>query len=88
MNPKGVQRRIELSLLALNGLNGPKTMKFRGTLLQNQISILVDNGASHNFVSTRLVQQLNLQFSNIAPFLVKLGDGHSINLEVFVTIYS
>lgn len=41
--------------------------------------MLVDSGASHNFVSSKLVQQLQLPVSETPAFRVKLGDGYHIS---------
>lgn len=41
--------------------------------------VLVDSGASHNFVSSKLVQQLQLPVSETPAFRVKLGDGYHIS---------
>ncbi|KAJ0818857.1 putative nucleotidyltransferase, Ribonuclease H [Helianthus annuus] len=60
---------------------GAKTLKFEGALLGIPICILVDSGATHNFVSRRLVAALGLSSSTFDGIRIKLGDGHF----VFVT---
>lgn len=37
--------------------------------------ILIDSGASHNFISTYLVKELGLDKEDTPVYIVKLGDG-------------
>ena len=37
--------------------------------------VLIDSGASHNFISTKLVQRLKLTVEGKPAYSVKLGDG-------------
>ncbi|KAM0042733.1 putative nucleotidyltransferase, Ribonuclease H [Helianthus debilis subsp. tardiflorus] len=57
------------------------TMKLEGSLMDLLISMLVDSGASHNFISRRLVTSLGLSSSKFSGIKIKLGDGH------FVLVY-
>lgn len=38
--------------------------------------ILIDSGASHNFVSRRVAAELELPVTDTPPYVVSLGDGH------------
>ncbi|KAJ0585794.1 putative nucleotidyltransferase, Ribonuclease H [Helianthus annuus] len=57
------------------------TMKLEGMLMGFPISMLVDSGASHNFISQRLVSAMGLSSSKFRGINIKLGDGH------FVSVY-
>lgn len=50
--------RIELPMFSLEGIQRPRTMKFRGLVDENEVVVLIDSGASHNFVSSNLEQQM------------------------------
>ncbi|KAD5316960.1 hypothetical protein E3N88_16906 [Mikania micrantha] len=63
-------------LLAETG--GVKTLRFEGTLYDIPITIMVDSGATHNFISSRLVSALGLPILTFAGIAIKLGDGHSV----------
>ncbi|KAD5803012.1 hypothetical protein E3N88_14372 [Mikania micrantha] len=63
-------------LLAETG--GVKTLRFEGTLFDIPINILVDSGATHNFISHGLVLALGLPISSFSGIAIKLGDGHSV----------
>ena len=52
-----------------------KTMKIEGKLEGVPILLLVDSGASHNYIARELVTSLNLPISRIREFSVTLGDG-------------
>lgn len=59
---------MELSALSAGGLTSPRTMKLRGRMGHREVLVLIDSGASHNFVSRRLMMETQ-------PYLVSLGDG-------------
>ncbi|XP_050938558.1 uncharacterized protein LOC127148538 [Cucumis melo] len=60
------------------GLNDPETMKVRGRLQDKHIVILIDCGATHNFVSEKLVKRLQLPIKDTAHYGVILGTGTTI----------
>ncbi|KAK1435415.1 hypothetical protein QVD17_01178 [Tagetes erecta] len=66
-------------ILATHGV--ASTMKLGGTLHDLPVLMLVDSGASHNFISRRLVLALGLTVASFDGIKIKLGDGHC----VFVT---
>ncbi|XP_076894751.1 uncharacterized protein LOC143547139 [Bidens hawaiensis] len=65
----------------LTALELSATMKLEGNLLGFPICLLVDSGASHNFISRRLVESLGLPSRQFKGIKIKLGDGH------FVSVY-
>ncbi|XP_037493683.1 uncharacterized protein LOC119370157 [Jatropha curcas] len=69
---------LDLPLYSVGGISRPRTMKLKGTLSLQTVTIMIASGASHNFISGDMVQSLNLMISPMPPFFVKLGDGHRI----------
>ncbi|TYK11164.1 Transposon Ty3-G Gag-Pol polyprotein [Cucumis melo var. makuwa] len=69
---------VELSINSVVGLNDPGTMKVRGSLQGKEVVILIDCGATHNFVSKRLVTSLQLPIKETAHYGVILGSGTAI----------
>ncbi|KAF2321414.1 hypothetical protein GH714_041007 [Hevea brasiliensis] len=67
--------RLELPLYSVGGIQQPRTMKFQAKIVGHPVVVMVDSGDSHNFISTQLVQQLNLPIFPTPSFNVKLGDG-------------
>nr|KYP38979.1 hypothetical protein KK1_039725 [Cajanus cajan] len=53
-------------------------MKLKGQLNGLPILILVDSGASHNFVPRRVVKALNLPVQDTSSVAIRLGDGHRV----------
>ncbi|KAL0561468.1 hypothetical protein IC582_001896 [Cucumis melo] len=69
---------VELSINSVVGLNDSGTMKVRGSLQGNEVVILIDCGATHNFVFEKLVNSLQLPIKETAHYRVILGSGTMI----------
>ncbi|CAH9097472.1 unnamed protein product [Cuscuta epithymum] len=74
--------KMQLSLLSKEGLTTPRTFKLRGEIQgkrgSKEIIILIDCGATHNFISPKVVQAANLPTLQIPEFEVKIGNGDII----------
>ncbi|KAA0046241.1 Ty3/gypsy retrotransposon protein [Cucumis melo var. makuwa] len=68
----------ELSLNSVVGLNDPGTLKVRGKLQGREVIILIDCGATHNFISEKLVRSLQLSIKETAHYGVILRSGTTI----------
>ncbi|GKB08561.1 putative mitochondrial protein, partial [Tanacetum coccineum] len=51
---------VEVSLNSVIGFTSPRTMKIRGSIGGLDVVVLIDCGATHNFISHRVVEQLAL----------------------------
>ena len=69
-------RRMELSLFSVGGLTQRHTMKLQGTVKGRTAMVLIDSGASHNFIYVALVNQLGLHVEPTPMYNMRLGDGH------------
>ncbi|PNX92424.1 retrotransposon-related protein [Trifolium pratense] len=58
-----------------------QTMKFQGTIHGVEVLILVDSGATHNFVSQKLVHQMDWLVDDTPHLNVKLGNGAQIDTQ-------
>ncbi|WVZ12616.1 hypothetical protein V8G54_017146 [Vigna mungo] len=67
--------KMELSALSAGGLTTPKTMKLRGHIGHREVLVLIDSGASHNFIDRRVVEELQMTVTKTQPYMVSLGDG-------------
>ena len=67
---------MDLSIFSAGGLTQPHTMKLQGTVKGRTALVLIDSGASHNFISTELVSHLGLNIEATPTYTVRLGDGH------------
>ena len=68
----------EVSLNSVVGLSNPKTMKIRGTIDGAEVIVMIDPGATHNFVALSVVQRLGLTVEDSGGFGVSLGNGETI----------
>ena len=59
----------------------PKTLKLRGELRGIPIQVLVDSGASHNFISRILVLMMGLPASSFFGLYIRLGDGPRVRVQ-------
>ncbi|KAD3067650.1 hypothetical protein E3N88_35530 [Mikania micrantha] len=74
---KGTCLALEVAgLLAYDG--AVQTFKLEGAIQGIPISLLVDSGATHNFVSSKLTSALAIPFEGIVGINIRLGDGHVV----------
>ncbi|KAF7812804.1 Retrotransposable element Tf2 [Senna tora] len=64
--------------IASEGITGGRTMKLLGKIQGKRVLIMIDSGASHNFISSSLVAQLSLPKENTSVYEVTVGDGHVV----------
>ncbi|KAA0047238.1 Ty3/gypsy retrotransposon protein [Cucumis melo var. makuwa] len=69
---------IELSINSVVGLNNPGTMKVKGRVGEEEVVILIDCGATHNFVAEDLVTRLGLTLQETPNYGVILGSGTAV----------
>ncbi|XP_056863923.1 uncharacterized protein LOC130511101 [Raphanus sativus] len=77
----GVQEQ-ELHVLSLNSLVGittKKTMKMKDLIGDKEVVVLIDSGASCNFISTKLVEEMKLPVVETVGFGVAVGNGEVIS---------
>jgi len=55
---KDAQLFLALSPEAFGGTEGPRTMRFQGTIQHHHLLILVDSGSSHSFLSSHIADKL------------------------------
>ena len=51
---------IKLSLNSVVGLSEPHTMKLKGEIQGKEVVVLIDCGATHNFISKPVVESLQI----------------------------
>ncbi|XP_065849153.1 uncharacterized protein [Euphorbia lathyris] len=72
---------LEWNGLARNHDASLKTLKLMGSIEGIPISILVDSGATHNFISGRLVKSLGLHEEEGRTIVIRMGDGYKIRVS-------
>ena len=63
---------VELSINSVVGLLAPKTMKVKERIAQQEVVVMVDSSAIHNFISTKLIQKLAISVERTTGYT----DGH------------
>jgi len=66
---------VAMSKDALADSDGPKMMRFMGSILGHQLLILVDSGSSHSFLSSQIANQLLGVQSLSQPIKVQVANG-------------
>ncbi|MCH94240.1 enzymatic polyprotein [Trifolium medium] len=59
-------------------MGGHQTMKIEGRIANVDVLVLIDSGASHNFISPQIATALGLDVTPIPVKNIKLGDGHKV----------
>ena len=67
---------MEISMHALNGSLGYRTLKVVGYHSKKGLNILIGTGNSHNFIETELVGQLGCEIRSTSPQLVAEENGN------------
>lgn len=61
-----------LPVFSMAGISSPGTMRLRGVIRGRAVTVLIDSGASHNFISSSLIPIVQLTPDE---FGVQLGNG-------------
>ena len=56
----------------------PHLMKVRGKIKSREVIVLIDSGASHNFISEHIVSELQLRCDPTQKFGVQMGNGDEV----------
>lgn len=59
------------------GITGNHTMKLMGKM-KEEVMVLTDSGATHNFIAAELVEKLNFPIQSTETFQVSLGDCYKV----------
>lgn len=78
-----VEQEVELhpgiSLNSVVGITSPKTFKIKGEVNGKSVIVMVDPGATHNFISTQALGELGVNFIPSRNFGVSLGTGETVH---------
>ncbi|XP_031283947.1 uncharacterized protein LOC116142668 [Pistacia vera] len=69
---------LALSMHSIVGVTTDKTLKLKGVIGGTELIVLVDSGASHNFISHELVRKLELPVERRKSFGVMVGNGFTV----------
>lgn len=66
---------VNLSINSLVGFNSPKTIKIKGEIRGREVVVLIDGGATHNFIAEEVVKELKISVETMDAYGVVLGTG-------------
>ena len=64
-----------VSCNSVHGLSKRSTMKIQGKIQDRVVVILIDPGATHNFICGKLAEELKLPLTSMSTYRIVLGDG-------------
>ena len=67
-----------LCISSMVGFCPPHSMKVRGKIKAREVIVLIDSGASHNFISEHIVSELQLRCDPTQKFGVQMGNGDEV----------
>ncbi|KAL5578650.1 hypothetical protein UlMin_011092 [Ulmus minor] len=76
-----ISQVVEVSLNSVVGLTTPKTMKLKGTIGEQEVVVLIDSGATHNFISLDLVNRMQIPIVKTGAYGVTMGTGAAVKGE-------
>jgi hypothetical protein len=69
----------KISLAAITGIAQLQTLKLRGHVKKENVTILIDTGSTHNFIDINVARRLNLFVYPTADIRVMVADGKRID---------
>jgi len=78
----------QISVNALTGVAGFRTMRIPGYHKKQPLHILIDSGNTHNFFDTQMAQKYGCVIDTIAPLNVVVADGSKIKISPVVKHFS
>lgn len=78
---QGEMSMMSFSNMAQESQEKPQTMKLQGTINGVPILVLVDSGATHNFIDHKLVQRMGWEVEDTPRMTIKLGDGFQTHVR-------
>nr|KYP45064.1 TMV resistance protein N [Cajanus cajan] len=77
-----------ISVNALTGVTGFRTMKVTGLFKKKPLHILIDSGSTHNFLDVHLAKKLGCEISSMDPLSVTVADGARVQINSMVKGFS
>jgi hypothetical protein len=71
-------------LASINGVPKFKNFRMRGVLQGNKVSVLIDGGASHNFIDSALLQRRHIPILEFDVFSVDVAGGRTMPCDRYI----
>lgn len=76
--PEGTCMAIEYFGTSIGDKSGGKSLKFEALIGDLPVIVMVDSGASHNFISRKLLKVMGISAEIFPGINIRLGDGHLV----------
>jgi len=71
----------QISVNAVSGISGYKTMGVKGTVDKRDLFILIDSGSTHNFIDSTVAAKLGCHVESAGLTKVAVADGRKLNVD-------
>ncbi|CAA0843125.1 Unknown protein, partial [Striga hermonthica] len=78
-----VKEDLEISVNAMAGLQGPRTIRLPAMIKERPIEVLVDTGSSHNFICDKVPKDLKLKATRVELFDVRVANGERLRCHEY-----
>ncbi|WVZ20087.1 hypothetical protein V8G54_007409 [Vigna mungo] len=78
---EGDEVNLQLNVSSIAGMTSKNSLKLWGTIKGNKVIVMVDSGASHNFLSPRVVGELGIQIEETRGYFVEVGNGQRLGSQ-------
>ena len=75
LNNLDLNKKKEIELNTITGLTSKGTMKLRGEIEGREVVVLIDSGATHNFVHYKIIEEMKIPSEADTTFAATIGDG-------------
>jgi hypothetical protein len=84
-NATGIKKVV---IASISGVQKFSTFRIRGVLQGQRVTVLIDGGASHNFIDVSLVNMRHLPTVEFEGFLVEVAGGHTMPCDRYIPLMS
>ena len=77
----GVMNTLQLDYTSMEGRTMHRSFRLWGLVANQRVRVLIDSGASHNFICLKLVHATRLEILTTSAFVVKLGNGQPVSSQ-------
>jgi hypothetical protein len=74
----------KVTLASINGVPKFNTFRMRGVLQGKKVLVLIDGGASHNFIDSSLLQRRHIPTMEFEGFRVEVARGHTMPCDRYI----
>ena len=78
VEPEASRDKAKLSVEAKSGVSEPTTMQLMAWIEKQEVTLLVDNGSSHNFINSVALERVDLHSEEEEPFVVRVANGEKL----------